>query len=515
MLVQTATEFPHFTLVGVEDSRTGTWLCQPFEGSTDRRTGDSAELVLDTRRPDRGTVGPMARLHALDALWLEMEHGGPPLAMGLVTVLEGPAPRVSEVRAMVAARIAGAPSLGWVATGESGVRRPQWRQGDPPDLRRHIKARRIGVGDAALEAFVSDLMEQPMDLERPLWDLAVLRGLAQQRWALVWRLHHAVSDGIGARAAIGPFFDLDEAGSARLSEASAAGRMPSTTGTHDTRRHPHRLPTGLGHAVEGLAASVGDIVRHLPTAARVASDVAPRLPGSLTGEISPRRRWVHGTWDLPPVKSAAHSVGCTVNDVILAAVAIGFRELLRSRGEVTANRTLRCAMPVSLRPAIDDHIDNRVSLAWAELPLGDMPDRERVTTIARTTSFQKGAGTPLVGAALLSLTDHLVPAAVQDVVVGHGDWIPEWFAETIVTNVPGAPFPLYFMGRRVLRSHPMIPVDGHLRITIGVVSHETRLGFGISGDGVHAPDVDILMREILAGLGDLCRTLGAPTPPAG
>jgi diacylglycerol O-acyltransferase len=444
----------------------------------------------------------MTRLHALDALWLELEHGGPPLAMGLVTVLDGPAPPVSQVRAMVAERIHAAPSLSRVAVTETGMRRPEWREGVSPDLSHHVTSRRIGAGDAAVERFVSGLMEQPMALDRPLWDLTVLRGHAKQQWALVWRLHHAVADGLGARAAIGPFFDLDAEGKTPLSAAMAA--IAATAGGRSSGK---ALPGAVRDAVDGIAGRLADVARHLPTAARVVSDVTPKPPGSLTGEISTRRRWVHGTTDLSSVRAAAHRSGCTVNDVVLAGVAIGFRRLLESRGEPTSDRTVRCAMPVSLRSAADDDTNNQISLAWVDLPLGDVSARERVRTIAAETSLQKHTRTPLLGAALLSLTDHLVPATVQDVVVAHGDWIPEWFAETVVTNVPGAPFPLYFMGRRVAHSHPVIPVDGHLRITVGVYSHEDTLGFGISGDGVHAADVDVLMAGIIEGLRELSESL--------
>ncbi|MGB9372527.1 MAG: WS/DGAT domain-containing protein, partial [Jiangellales bacterium] len=173
------------------------------------------------------------------------------------------------------------------------------------------------------------------------------------------------------------------------------------------------------------------------------------------------------------------------------------------RGEQTAQRTLRCVIPVSLRPAVDDHADNRLSAAWTDLPVGDMTPGERVHAIGASTRWQIHAGTPMVGAALISLADHLVPGPVQEVVVEHATWVPEWFADTLVTNVPGIQVPLYVAGRRIEHMHPVIPVDGHLRITVGVVSHDGTLGFGVTGDGLYAADVDVLLAGILTGLHDL------------
>lgn len=116
----------------------------------------------------------------------------------------------------------------------------------------------------------------------------------------------------------------------------------------------------------------------------------------------------------------------------------------------------------------------------------------------------------MILAGLISLADHLVPAPVQEAVVEHASWVPEWFADTLVTNVPGAQFPVYVLGRRIQHLHPVIPVDAHLRITVGVVSHDGTLGFGVTGDGVHAADVDVLIAGISAGIRELAGPAPAP-----
>ena len=444
----------------------------------------------------------MDRLHALDALWLEMEHGGPPLAMGLVSILEGPPPPVGQVREMVAARLADVPGMRWVVSREHGVRRPQWAVTDEVDLRHHVRARHVASGADSLDEFVSRLMEEPLDLSRPLWELTVARGLPEGRWALIWRLHHSVSDGIGARTVMGHFFDLEPRGGMRLVEAASRGMLPRTS-TAEQVTPPRGILGQVAGVTRRAASGAVDAVRHLPTAGRVIVDATPRPPGSLTGTISERRRWVSATEDLTAAKAAARALDARLNDLILAAVARGLHDLLSSRGEETDGRTVRCAVPVSTRPTLDSHADNRVSVAWADLPVGEETPEERIAAISRSTSWQKRAGTPLVGSALLSLTDHLVPSPVQDVVVRHGTWVPAWFAETLVTNVPGAPFPLYVMGRQLHHVHPVIPVDGHLRITVGLVSHDDTLGIGITGDGTHARDVDVLLAGMSVGFREI------------
>lgn len=442
----------------------------------------------------------MTRLHALDAVWLEMEKGGPALAPGLLSVLDGPAPPVARVRTMVAERIERAPGLRWVLDEDSSVRRPQWRDAGMPDLRHHVRAVRVGADPDDLADVVSAFVEQPLDRLRPLWEALVVRGLAHGQWAFVWRLHHSVADGIASRAVMGHLMDTEPDGGPTLADAAMSGALPVTSGGYD---RPTHLPGRIGRAIEGAVTAVASAVKHAPEAAHVVADVTPRPPGSLTGPLSGRRRWVFGTEDLALAKAAKKRHGASLNDVILAAVANGYRALLVGRGEQTAERTLRCVIPVSLRPAVDDHADNRLSAAWTDLPVGDMSPGERVHAIGASTRWQIHAGTPMVGAALISLADHLVPGPVQEVVIEHATWVPEWFADTLVTNVPGIQVPLYVAGRRIEHMHPVIPVDGHLRITVGVVSHDGTLGFGVTGDGLYAADVDVLLAGISTGLRDL------------
>lgn len=442
----------------------------------------------------------MTRLHALDAVWLELESGGPALAPGLVCVLDPDVPAIADVRRLVGERLESTPTLRWVLDDHESGRRPQWRDGGMPDLRYHVRALRVGADPEALAATVSTLMEQPMDRTRPLWDVTVVRGLAGGQWAFVWRLHHAVADGIAARTVMGHLLDLHPDGGPTLADAALAGSMPATSGGHDRGLH---LPGRWGRAVEGAVTALASAVKHAPEAAHVLADVTPRPPGSLTGPLSDRRRWVYATEDLALAKQARRRLDASLNDVVLAAVANGYRELLRGRGEPTDGRTLRCVVPVSLRPAIDAHADNRLTAAWTDLPVGDMSPAQRVAAISRSTRWQIRAGTPMVGAALISLADHFVPGPLQEVVVEHATWVPEWFADTLVTNVPGAQFPLYVLGRQIRHLHPVIPVDAHLRITVGVVSHDGTLGFGVTGDGLFAADVDVLLQGICDGLHDL------------
>ncbi len=443
----------------------------------------------------------MEHLHALDAAWLELEQPGPPIAIGSVSVSAGPAPSVTEVRTLLAARLGRMQRLTQRLTGGGRVRRPGWEQVEP-DLRWHVQSRRVSAADGALDALVSGLMTEPMPPDRPLWSVHVVRGLADDRWALVWRVHHTVCDGMSSLALLGHTYDTEPTGGSTLAEVIAmateaqAGEAGSSPSDHWLTSATHTVETGMSR--------LATLARQLPTAARVAADLAPRPPGPLTGELSDLRRYVRLSTDLATAKEAAHRHEVTVNDIVLTAVGEGFGHLLRRRPGLRLPASVRTLIPVSTRDRHDLHADNQVSLAVVDLPIGqhtgDADLRQRLRHVVELTDFQKQQRTPVIGAVLLGLADRLVPDAVQGLVVGHSGWLPAWIADTLVTNVPGPQFPLYLLGHRVQTLHPIIPIDGHLRIIVGVLSYDGALHVGVTGDGVFASDVHVLAEGIVGGL---------------
>jgi diacylglycerol O-acyltransferase / wax synthase len=451
----------------------------------------------------------MDRLHALDAAFLELEEPGPAVAVGVAAILDGPCPPVSEVRAMVADRLPGMHRLAQrVVPDPSGLRRPTWVDVPDLDLAEHVTAVRAAGGD--LEAVVSARIATAMRHDRPLWDLAVVRDLPDRRWALVWRVHHTIADGVGAMILLGHAFDLDPSGSAgTLADAVLAARvLPGGREPGPADAHPHSLAAQAVSAVESAGGGLARLVGRLPGVARTAADAAPRPPSPLTGPLSDRRRWVSATAPVAAAKVARRAFGGTVNDVVLAAVTSGYRDLLLARGEDVSGRRVRVLIPVNLRPGDDGSSDNQVSAMIATLPVGEPDPVRRLADVAATTRRLKEVGAPIVGTALLGLVDGLVPSAVQDAVVSHAVWVPEWFVETIVTNVPGPQFPLWVMGRPVRTLTPMIPLGGHLRVIVGVVSYDGDLDIGVTGDGEHARDVDVVAAGIAAGVRELARLAG-------
>lgn len=447
--------------------------------------------------------GTHDRLHALDVAWLEMEGDGPPIAIGTASVADGPPPDDGELLDLLADRLPRMPRLHQrLASSASGLRRPVWTESEDLDLGQHLhRVRAADSGRGGLDRVVGGIMESHLDRARPMWDLWVVEGLADGRWALVWRVHHSMADGLGALTLLGHGFDVAPDGGATLADAVlVAGREAAAA--RSERPDP---PVGRGGLLGRVAGSLGSTltttVPHLGTAL---GSVIPQPPSRLTGPVGPRRAWASVDVPLAEVKTVGRAFDATVNDVILAAMAGGFRELLRSRGEPVRSRVVRNLVPVSVRPSGDDHADNQVSGLLGHLPVGVADPVERLAAVVSTVGHLKQSGAPVLAWLLLGLVDRAVPAPVQDAVVSTaGRVVPAWFFDTLTTNVPGPQFPVYAMGRRVHAMYPIIPVAGHTRITTGIFSYDGMLNVGCTGDADHAGDVDTLASGVRSAVAEL------------
>ena len=440
----------------------------------------------------------MERLGPVDAMFLELEKSGPPVAVGAVSEIPGQAPDIDTVRDFVADRLDGMPRFRQrVEPSRSKVRAMKWVDVEP-DLTHHVRV--MGSGGSLDEA-VSELMELPMDSDKPLWDLTILTGYAPDRWAFVIRLHHAIADGQGALILIGHLIDMTPDGGFTLADAVASMARGDDEPTDDVPDRSGRVAAfadRTGRSVDMVFQLLGDFIATYPDTMRALGDMMPRRRSELTGQVSGSRTWVSGHYPLPDVKTARKGYkGATINDLVLAAVAIGFTALLESRGEDPEGRTLRAVMPVSLRRNMK--ANNQVGLLPAPLPLGEMPAAERIRQIRLATKRSKRSKLPLITDELAKATAKVTPAPIMDAVVGGSGGATAFVAETLVTNVPGPKMPLYFMGHEVANQTPVIPIEGALRIIVGITSYADELNIGITGDGEHATDVDVLLRGIQAG----------------
>jgi diacylglycerol O-acyltransferase len=217
--------------------------------------------------------------------------------------------------------------------------------------------------------------------------------------------------------------------------------------------------------------------------------------------------WAHSSASVGDVRLIRKEFGGTINDVVLAAVTNGYRELLLSRGEDVTDAVVRTLVPVSLRSgSARGTFDNRVSAIFYELPVGIEDPVERLWAVEHQMNALKASHMPEAGdfvATLGNLAPPMMVGALSRMSTRRMHQRPQRAINTVTTNVPGPQFPLYCLGRRMVECLPHVPISHGVRIGTAILSYDGNLSFGVTGDYDTAADVGVLADAIAAGIDDL------------
>jgi diacylglycerol O-acyltransferase len=466
----------------------------------------------------------MDRLSPLDASFLHIENDVNHMHIGSVGIFEGPPPKYDELISTVGGRLALVPRYRQkVAMVPLSLGRPVWVDDPHFNIEYHVRHTALPEpgGEQELRRLVGRVMSQPLDRGKPLWEIWMAEGLEDRRWAMVSKVHHCLVDGVSGAELLAVLLDLSPDVPAPVDDGWHAAAEPSPLrlardAVVDLMTSPYEQVRAAGSIVRRPRHTL-DALRELATGSVALSRIVkPTPPTSLTGPIGPHRRYAWTAADLADIKRIRRAHGGTVNDVVLALITRGFRDLLRSRGEASDGRVIRTLVPVSVRartgsgPAEGDGtMENKVSAMFAELPVGIDDPVARLAAISQQLDDLKQSKQAVAGEALTSLSGFTPP-----MLLALGTRVATRAAhrlgqlDTVTTNVPGPQFPLYLCGRRMVRTCPYVPLAAPLRVGVAIFSYDGELVFGVTGDFDCAPDIDVLVRGISNGLTELLPTNG-------
>src|SRR5215475_11486426 len=454
----------------------------------------------------------MERMSTLDAGFFFAEHANVPMHLGALAVFEGPAPSYRELAGLYASKLGRVRRYRQVVrTAPLQLFRPTWADDEHFEIGYHIRHAAVPKPGRAtqLHRLAGQIYAQPLDRNRPLWEAWLLEGIEAGRWAILSKVHHCMVDGIGGADLMAELFDLrPDAG------------MPSQPAVWQPQPGPSlrdTLASGLCDVVtwpvRALAGVPGLICDRLPARDDLAAftrgltSSARRLTvpsaSCLNGTIGPGRRWAWTTASLNRVKEIRTEFGGTVNDVLLAAITRGFRDLLMERRELDDGLIVRSLVPISIRCAEDrGAMTNRLSAVLANLPVAEPDPIRRLQLVSDQMDHIKRTH-QAAGAELLTQMLGAAPPTLQMLCARAAFQIPQPLVQTVTTNVPGPQFPLYILGRQMLQAHPYVPIGDNVKIAIAIFSYLGQLSFGITADSSAATDMDILAQGIHRGLAEL------------
>lgn len=459
----------------------------------------------------------MERMSTLDAGFFFVEHKNVPMHLGSLVVFEGPAPAYQDLVDLYAAKLARVPRYRQIVrTAPLQVFRPAWVDDEHFEIGYHVRHAAVPKPGRPrqLRNLAGQIFAQRLDRDRPLWEAWFLEGIEGGRWAIISKVHHCMVDGIGGTDLMTEVFDHGPDAGLVAPESWEPEPGPSVAdqvigGVGDMVTWPLRLLADMPGFVLQRLQSRADLVGFTRGLTGSARRLAVPSASSLNGPIGPHRKWVWTTASVSRVKRIRAALGGTINDLLLAAITTGFRDLLIERGELSEGVVVRSLVPISIRGQDERGVlTNRVSAVLANLPVAE-PDPMRRLELLREQMDDVKRTHQAVGAELL--TEMLGFTASTLLALGSraAFQIPQPLVQTVTTNVPGPRFPLFILGRQMVEAYPYVPIGDNVRISIAIYSYLDRFSFGITADYSAAPDLSVLTRGIRRGLAELQSLAGA------
>jgi diacylglycerol O-acyltransferase len=433
---------------------------------------------------------PLARLRMDELVNAWVGDANTPFQLGLLGVFDAGRWRrtddsiaVEDLAEQLAARARGVQQMRrrvlWTRPGEG---RPVWVGDSALEVAAHVGSCTLPAGHDLL-TWAANRSVRPLDLDRPLWRAEVVDGLPDGGFAVLVVLHHILADGVAGVRMAGALFDL--APDTVRADAPPATDCPVPSHrdlvrdrfTRRGRPHPRRrLPArtaekaGGRHPMAGFLNAIEGFRTPLPATS------LPRRVGS-------GRRMVAVTVRLELVRTAGHALGATVNDLVLAAVTDGLRDLLLSRGEPIEGVFLRATVPAGTGGA-----GQAMGMLVVDLPVGEPDPSQRLTLIHAATTTGKARLRASGG----EVTDILhVPLPMARAIVSWGRRLGSTRVNLGVSDVPGPTAPLWLAGARMGQALPIAPLVPLVPISVAALSYAGSLAVTVNADA-SVTDLDVV-----------------------
>jgi len=389
---------------------------------------------------------------------------------------------------------------------------PRWVVDPDFDLSWHLRRFQAAPPRtlAAVLEFARKTGMAGLDRNRPLWEFTFIEELEGGQTAVVMKLHHSLTDGVGGMEIARLVFDVEP-------EPGDLGPMPDAPvgenlGTVDLVRDAlgHGWSRLFGFSKDVLTSAPGDAANALrhpretvtETVATVQSVARFLQPASET--LSPVMTERHLTWHyevlqfpLMDILHAAHAARAKLNDAFLSGATAGLRFYHERHGERVDE--LRVTMPVSIRKAGDPIGGNRISLLRFKVPVAIADPSERMRkTHDRVEPMKTDRSLPFTD--VLAGALNLLPRAYIGGMLKHIDFL--------ASNVPGIPVPLYLSGARVDGFYAFGPTIG-AALNITLMSYCGTCFVGINIDTGAVPDPDVLMDCMRDGFDEVLAVAGS------
>lgn len=386
----------------------------------------------------------------------------------------GAAPTVEDVRTHVEGRLSRVPRCTERLTGNGA---PAWSDPGPVDIDEHV---RVAPAGEDMAGAVARAMSGRLDRARPLWDLELLSDAGDGGSALVWRVHHAMADGM----------TMMQWASDLLWDAP-----------------PHSAVGGKVAALPAASSPLSTVAGAARAATSLVKELRPmRGTGPFGGLVGNKRHAAFARCSLADLRTIEHKAGkgVTVNDVVLAAVAGALRQWCVHHGDTLDG--VRVQVPVSMHVHGPDAADlgNRDSFLFVDLPLAEADPVARLRAVNSETRERKTHHDAEAVYDMLGMLERVAPPVAR--VAQRLLTNPREFTLN-VSNVPGPRSEISVLGRPVRNLYSFAEIAERHPVRIAAVSLCDAMQFGVLTDPELVPGSDTIANGIEASIAELLAAL--------
>jgi diacylglycerol O-acyltransferase len=449
------------------------------------------------------------RLSFADAAFLWQEDRGPHAHIGWVMIADGPPPAYADLLKHVRARLHLVPRYRQkLAFPPLQLALPLWIDDPRFNLEYHVRHTALPTPGSwdQLRALAGRIFSQGLDRSKPLWELWLVQGLRDRRFAIINKVHRALVDGIGGVDISTALFDAnpDPAPVPPARQRWLPRPEPSpadliTAGIRDLVAGPieaARLAWRRLDDPDATIAAAREVVQGLRELG--AAYMRPPSPTPLNIPIGTHRRVYWTRCRLADFKRIKAACGGTIDDVYLAVVSGAVAAWLRRRGINPRRLELRADFRISVRDRKTGR--SRIVKYLAPLPVGVSDPLQRLHAARRLLDELKRPHQTLGAGAIAALQEFTPPALLSR--VSRLTFSSRLF-NLIAAYVPGTQFPLYLLGHKVVQVGPVGFLVERCGLMVTLVSYTNMLEFGLVVDAEAVPDLDDLGHDIDAAVAEL------------
>lgn len=386
---------------------------------------------------------------------------------------------------------------------------PAWEVDENIDIDYHLRHAALPRpgGERELGILVSRLHGQPLDKNRPLWECTVIEGLDDGTFALYFKIHHALMDGMSGSRTM----------SRCLSPDPDDTSMPAFWAMPPLPRGAGKIPRAIAQTAQALARpsvlkvlgqAFGAWLRMLRAAPESGLIGPYRSPDcALNAIVSPQRRFATQSLPVDRMKKVGEAAGATLNDIVLAACAGALRRYLQEIDDLPA-KALVASIPVSLRTRDEAGEGNGISLALAALATQIADPCERMEAIKSSMQANKTLLATLSKPAMTLYTNLLMAPFMIGQMTGLAARTHLPMYNVMISNVPGPSEVLYLNGARLVSAYPVSLIFNGQSLNITILSYDGQMHFGFTACRVALPHVQKLAVYLGDALDELERVYG-------